>query len=907
MSNRRKLLLLGWDGADWDHVMPLLEAGEMPNLESLINSGVMGNISTLEPILSPMLWNSVATGKHADEHGILGFIEPDPSNGGARMVASTSRKVKALWNILSQSGRRSNVVNWWASHPAEPIDGSIVSNAFTSSKWSEEIGWRHMKGTFHPPRVAKDVANLRVHLDEVDDQSILPFIPKAAEVDQDDDRRIEMFAEHLAQCASIQAAATHLMATEDWDLSAVYFEGIDHFCHTFMEYQAPKMPHIREEDFEIYKDVVSGAYRFHDMMLGGMLEMIDDDTYVILCSDHGFYSGNARPAHTPNEPTGPAYWHRPLGILVMRGPNIKKDERVYGAGLLDIAPTALAMLGLPVAEDMNGKVLLSAFDPPPEITRIPSWESVVGDDGMHPPGFEVDGEVSSGLMDQFIALGYVEDPGKDKEEASRKAKIETEYNLAKTYLGSSRPEKALPILQKLVEESPWEHRFLVYLARCYYDSGHLLHAKAIVEKAFPDQRKMPASTLAMLGRISARLGDYTTGESFLNLALKRAPTLRGLHVEIGRTFLQQRQWEKAIESCERELKNNPTSAAAHQIIASSRFRMGEYALAVESALNSVAIQHWFPQAHFILGAALSKLGQPERAAQAFAISLQMNPRQAIAHRILANIYRNDLGDPEKAEFHRMNYNALRSRREDRKKAKLRAQQTFDLPDIPSSAERVKKLREERPREKMGTTFRRRKASGKTFVVVSGLPRSGTSLMMQMLEAGGLPPLTDGERTADVDNPGGYYEWEAIKQIDKRPEILDPEGLDQKAVKVISALLSALPEQHSYKVIFMRRPCMEIAASQRKMIERLGTEGPDADEEQIAAQLERHQANVLTGLERMNHCESLVVDFPQLITDTGPTVERLVDFLGKERIPQFNKMSDVVRPELYREKASAAKT
>ena len=101
--------------------------------------------------------------------------------------------------------------------------------------------------------------------------------------------------------------------------------------------------------------------------------------------------------------------------------------------------------------------------------------------------------------------------------------------------------------------------------------------------------------------------------------------------------------------------------------------------------------------------------------------------------------------------------------------------------------------------------------------------------------------------------------------------------------------------------------MEIAASQRKMIERLGTEGPDADEEQIAAQLERHQANVLTGLERINHCESLVVDFPQLITDTGPTVERLVDFLGKERIPQFNKMSDVVRPELYREKASAAKT
>ena len=127
---KRKVLLIGWDAADWEVITPLLEEGLMPSLDGLINRGVMGNLATLQPILSPMLWNSVATGKFADKHGIHGFIEPDPKNGGARPYTSTSRKCKALWNILTQSGLRSNVVGWWASHPAEPILGNVVTNAF---------------------------------------------------------------------------------------------------------------------------------------------------------------------------------------------------------------------------------------------------------------------------------------------------------------------------------------------------------------------------------------------------------------------------------------------------------------------------------------------------------------------------------------------------------------------------------------------------------------------------------------------------------------------------------------------------------------------------------------------------------------------------------------------------------
>ena len=89
-----------------------------------------GNLATLHPILSPMLWNSIATGKRPDKHGILGFMEPDPQTGGVRPVTSTSRKVKAIWNILTQRGYKTHVLGWFAGHPAEPVNGISVSDLY---------------------------------------------------------------------------------------------------------------------------------------------------------------------------------------------------------------------------------------------------------------------------------------------------------------------------------------------------------------------------------------------------------------------------------------------------------------------------------------------------------------------------------------------------------------------------------------------------------------------------------------------------------------------------------------------------------------------------------------------------------------------------------------------------------
>ncbi|RMH06315.1 MAG: hypothetical protein D6704_07480 [Nitrospirae bacterium] len=183
-----------------------------------------------------------------------------------------------------------------------------------------------------------------------------------AEINQKQDRRLYSLAKIFAETASIHAAATAIMQLEPWDFMAVYYDAIDHFCHGFMRYRPPRSPWIPEQDFELYHGVVEAAYRFHDLMLGALMTLAGEDTTIVIASDHGFHPDRLRPQHLPNEPAGPAEEHRPYGILAMKGPGIKRDELVFGATLLDVTPTLLTLFGLPVGRDMDGKVLVTAFD-----------------------------------------------------------------------------------------------------------------------------------------------------------------------------------------------------------------------------------------------------------------------------------------------------------------------------------------------------------------------------------------------------------------------------------------------------------------------------------------------------------------------------------------------------------------
>jgi hypothetical protein len=150
-----------------------------------------------------------------------------------------------------------------------------------------------------------------------------------------------------------------------------------------------------------------------------------------------------------------------------------------------------------------------------------------------------------------------------------------------------------------------------------------------------------------------------------------------------------------------------------------------------------------------------------------------------------------------------------------------------------------------------------------ITIISGLPRSGTSLMMQMLAAGGMPILSDGERRADVDNPRGYLEWERIKQLPKDPTcIAEAEG---KAVKVISQLLLSLPPEHQYRVIFMERPLPEVMVSQDEMLRRRGAFDPSGDNSVVARAFQDHLYQVDVLVEEQTQRDRKPGAVPQCLT------------------------------------------
>jgi len=184
-----------------------------------------------------------------------------------------------------------------------------------------------------------------------------------------------------------------------------------------------------------------------------------------------------------------------------------------------------------------------------------------------------------------------------------------------------------------------------------------------------------------------------------------------------------------------------------------------------------------------------------------------------------------------------------------------------------------------------------------ITIVSGLPRSGTSMMMQMLEAGGMTVMTDNLRRADDDNPLGYYEIEKVKKIKEDPSWLDNCG--GKAFKMVSALLYYLPKDKNYKVIFMKREMEEMLASQKKMLSRLGRVGTDVSDDKISEIFQNHLQEVEYWMKKQDNIDYIQVSYNDVINNPIKNVELVCRFLGG-RLDKEN-MSQVVEKSLYRQR------
>ena len=993
-DKRRRVLLVGWDAADWKVISPLVDQGLMPNIARLIETGVMGNMATLQPVLSPMLWTSIATGKRAYKHGIHGFSEPDPKTGGVRPITNLSRQTKAVWNILNQNGKKSHVVGWWPSHPAEPIHGAMVSNHYQQAVGPLDKPWPMRPGTVFPAALSSELEEHRLHPHELDGDLLRFFVPDAPQIDQQKDRRLESLAKIIAECTGIQAAACHLLQTQpDWDFAAIYFDAIDHFSHAFMKYHPPRLEWVSEEDYERYHRVVNGGYCYHDLMLGRLLQLAGPDTTVLLLSDHGFHPDHLRPRSIPNEPAGPAAEHREFGIFVASGPGLKQDSLVFGAKLLDVAPTVLSLFDLPMGRDMDGRVLTTIYEQPPKTQYIDSWEDVPGEDGRHPPDLQMDVVDSAEALKQLVDLGYIDDPGANAVEAVDNTVRELRYNLARACVDGGRLNQAATLFRDLWNRWPRESRFGVHLLQTQIDQELPVEARETLEllktrkreaaewatgetaaelkklrEEFPvkpaetaapaaespsggattspvenaevrpapadagstpdidqgenpeqkeaeiDWQKVPEGRRRQLRRISrvARTnqhalafleGSVLTLEGRHGEALKRLEAASSVQLnnrpslllKMANIELTQRNWQAASGHFQSVLDLNPLSSAAHLGLARVAAHQRDWERAAREALTAIGQNFYDARAHYIAGSALARTGRIEEAVESLRQAVSIHPLMAAAHRVLAGLLKRT-GDVEGARRH------LGLARESHRWA---VATPAAIVDRPTHAQEIREAFD--TAEVLGNNAGAPVALpplAETVVIVTGLPRSGTSMMMQMLQAGGITPFADDHRPADESNPRGYLEHELARKL-----AADQTWVGQakgQAVKIVAQLLPHLPRDHKYRIVMMHRPLAEIVASQKKLLQRLGKEGGQISDESLQktfAQQVRQVRALLGHFRQKGLLDVLDIKYHDVLRDPQAVARQLAGFMGSQF--DVGKAAWAVDPTLRHEKSGEA--
>jgi predicted AlkP superfamily pyrophosphatase or phosphodiesterase len=386
-----RVAIIGVDGCDWDKLGPLVESGRLPTFKRLMDNGVYGNLTSLPPLVSPRIWTTIATGKTPEKHGIRDFI-----NEQGVPVNSTMRTARPVWDIVSGAGATVGVVGWYVTWPVETVRGFLVSDRFHSLVRGPVQAVQSATGrptnerlesfgrfSFDPGYKAFEEADLRYQQNRIVDEPLRWG--------------------YLRDAIYSRVSCTFLPVYRP-TFSAVYLRGIDFVQHFFWKYSDPApFGDVTPAEMKAYGDVIDNYYMYTDTLLSRLLEALGDDVNVLLVADHGF---QPRTDLDPRRPqlTGA---HDIEGVFIASGPAFRNAGRYDGATVLDITPTALAVMGLPSAEDMDGRVLTEIIEP--QLLENAPEEKIATYDPRGVSGRpEVGSTMDDSIREQLKSLGYIE-------------------------------------------------------------------------------------------------------------------------------------------------------------------------------------------------------------------------------------------------------------------------------------------------------------------------------------------------------------------------------------------------------------------------------------------------------------------------------------------------------------------
>ncbi len=463
-----RVLVLGLDGMDPRTIDLLMSEGKMPNFARMRQQGAYGRLTSQKPLLSPIIWTTIATGKGPEAHGIGHFVAT-AADGEEMPATSEMRRVKALWNIASDAGKKVAIVGWWATWPPEEVNGAVVSDHTAYhflfedglAAGSPEAGDAGEQKT-HPPELIERIAPLLRRPADLAAADLAPFVdvgPEELERPFDFDDDLAHFRWALATAHSYRDVGLELWRQDRPDLALVYVEGTDSTSHLFGHlFRAEGLGGELARQQEKFGRTVEEMYLFADRLLGEFMAQVDERTTLVVLSDHGFELGALHddPSRTRDMRRVSERFHRLEGILYLYGHRVKGNARIDSASILDVAPTVLALLGMPPARDMPGRVLSEALDGELGAERIASYE---GAGGSEAGGATATATVSQAQLEHLKSLGYL--GGSEEAPATTTpapqdgaSSPQGERNLAAIHFQAGRYRQAAEAYSRLVAADP---------------------------------------------------------------------------------------------------------------------------------------------------------------------------------------------------------------------------------------------------------------------------------------------------------------------------------------------------------------------------------------------------------------------------------------------------------------------
>jgi hypothetical protein len=598
-----RLLLVGWDAADWRILHPLIDAGEMPALRRIVEAGASGQLLGTQPLVPASQWTTLVTGKRPWQHRVCHPIERITGANQAVPVTAAQRRSRALWEMLAQAGKRSLVVGWPATHGERTENTVIVSDRYAQPTAGPGVRpWPPAPpGTYWPEEIGVQLNGWRMSPEHVQADLVSLCVPEWKKIKQKRDRRLGQLRVWLAADFSHQAAMMTLLSGGQWDFAAVHFPALGAISQVFLPCHLPRPDWVPEAEFVLYQNVIRGACRLLDQMLGNLVRAAGNGSSVLVVSAHGVARHASPPASIragDNEA-----WKSPHGIFAASGPGWSGDALVVGATVLDVAPTVLTWFELPIGDDMEGRVLVEGFVKAPGVTRVASWE----------PAQAIASPLSA---EDFGSL--------DNPKAAAILRREWDWNLAQSYLDGARYEEALPLLARLFHGFPERLELGHALFQCQLTLRKLAEAAETLEVVLDG---LPAGIWSLLPRaeLCVARGDNREARALVSEARALHPVHPDALRRLGLLLLRLRDWNALADLAQQALKLDDNDSLAWLGLAEAQLRKRLAAEAEEAALRAIGLNYYLSQGHFVLARALIAQGKWQQARDTMQTLLLLQP------------------------------------------------------------------------------------------------------------------------------------------------------------------------------------------------------------------------------------------------------------------------------------------